>query len=560
MLYFLEVCEKGTGICKFTAHIMIHIFKNKITLLSIFLGLYFLSIGSGIDSLRFELQKKKGEEFLSFGFEIIESIPKGETLQRIELLNQLLDTSIVLNDSSYIAKTNLFFSSSYVSKGEYKKAVTHVAKAREIYEKLIDEKGMAMCDMNMGVIQIQFFHNYISARKYYESARIIFEKLDDKINMGKVYSNIGNCFANEGKIDSAIAYCNKALEVADKELKIATLSNLGFLQKIKGEYEKALGYYFSVYEILEEDIDSVYFAFNNMNIASVYKMMRSYGLALKYAIVAERLFIKYQDSDELFQAYNLIAELYELSSQHKQAIAYYKKRIVLGDSIFSAKSRKEIELLKTKYDLQAKDNRVKIQNLKIASLENSKKNRLYINVLLIVTLLTVLIAAFLFLTNQKKKLENQKLKNEKNKDELEMRNKELMSYSLLRVQKNTLLQELSDSLDEFLTDVKMKSDPRAKKLKRVFNKNLSIEKDWDEFRMLFENVNEGFLDKLKNLKVSLSKTEEKLCIMLKLKMSTKEIASMTNVDPHSVTVARYRLRKKLGLSNDQNLDDYICDM
>ena len=538
--------------------------SKKWAVLIVFFNVVFFLNGSTLDSLKSEYENAKGKEFLNIAFQILDHTNEGESTTRLTLLSQITDTALSLKDSSALAIIYLHYSSTYGMKGDYTSSMKYVSKAREMYESKLDEKGMAMCDMNMAVIHIRFLKEYKNARRYLESAIKLFLKYDDKRNIVMCLNNIGNCYLDENKLDSSIIYYKKALvlskEVVQNDGQILSLNNLGITHKIKGEYEKSLHYFFKVREVLEVEMDSIAYGFNDLNIASVYKKMKSFPLALKYVKNAEIIFLKYEDADELFQAYNVLAELYELDSQHEKSLEYYKKRIVLGDSIFSMKAQQEVNSLKSEYDIQANESKLKIQQLEIDSLEKEKKSRIYINILLVIALIAVVIATFLFFINQRKKLENQKLLNEKNKGELEMRNKELMSYSLLRVQKNTLLKELSESLDEFLTAVKMKSDPKAKKLKRMFNKNVSIEKDWGEFRLLFENVNTGFLENLKALNASLSKNEEKLCIMLKLKMSTKEIASMTNVDPHSVTVARYRIRKKLGLLSEQNLDDYIQNL
>ncbi|MCD7973666.1 MAG: LuxR C-terminal-related transcriptional regulator [Candidatus Azobacteroides sp.] len=55
----------------------------------------------------------------------------------------------------------------------------------------------------------------------------------------------------------------------------------------------------------------------------------------------------------------------------------------------------------------------------------------------------------------------------------------------------------------------------------------------------------------------LTNTDKKLCAMLKMNMSSKEIAELTNISVRSVELSRYRLRKKIGLEREDNLTEWI---
>ena len=48
--------------------------------------------------------------------------------------------------------------------------------------------------------------------------------------------------------------------------------------------------------------------------------------------------------------------------------------------------------------------------------------------------------------------------------------------------------------------------------------------------------------------------------MLKLKLSSKEIASINNTSVKAVEMSRYRLRKKCGIDNKTSLTDYIGNL
>ena len=87
--------------------------------------------------------------------------------------------------------------------------------------------------------------------------------------------------------------------------------------------------------------------------------------------------------------------------------------------------------------------------------------------------------------------------------------------------------------------------------------NLQIQKDLDEFQKTMHEVSEDFAKKLKTRFPNLTKNEERLCTMLKLNLSSKEIAALNNSTIRAVEMGRYRLRKKLNLNQEQNMIDFL---
>lgn len=72
--------------------------------------------------------------------------------------------------------------------------------------------------------------------------------------------------------------------------------------------------------------------------------------------------------------------------------------------------------------------------------------------------------------------------------------------------------------------------------------------------VLFNVIYDGLLEKLKNAHPGISKTDMKICVYTKLNLSTKEIADIMNISVRSVEMARYRLRKRLGLPPGQDIN------
>lgn len=143
--------------------------------------------------------------------------------------------------------------------------------------------------------------------------------------------------------------------------------------------------------------------------------------------------------------------------------------------------------------------------------------------------------------------------------ELETLSKELTMYSLQLVQKNEKIKEIK----QLLQQVNENFEAGFKQIQQTIyaiNSSLRMDQDWDSFMLYFEKVNINFFQHLKNKFPELSSGEMKLCALIRLGLANKQISDIMNISPQSVNVARYRLRKKLSLTNEQSLDDFIIQI
>ena len=84
-----------------------------------------------------------------------------------------------------------------------------------------------------------------------------------------------------------------------------------------------------------------------------------------------------------------------------------------------------------------------------------------------------------------------------------------------------------------------------------------MDKQIEHLRQNIDLLSREFYDKLGKQFTGLSKTDIKLCTFIKLGLTNSQIAHLQIIDPASVKVSRYRLKKKLNLSPDQDLDAFI---
>ncbi|MDO6737281.1 triple tyrosine motif-containing protein [Wenyingzhuangia sp. 2_MG-2023] len=156
------------------------------------------------------------------------------------------------------------------------------------------------------------------------------------------------------------------------------------------------------------------------------------------------------------------------------------------------------------------------------------------------------------------KLENEQkmtlLENEKLEADVTLKNKELASSTMSVIKKNELLNSIKEEL------LKTDGQKNIDNVIKIIDKSLNNSDDWKLFEEAFNNADKDFIKKIKTEHPSLTNNDLRLCAYLRLNLSSKEIAPLLNISTKSVEVKRYRLRKKMNLTNEENLVDHILEM
>ncbi len=151
-----------------------------------------------------------------------------------------------------------------------------------------------------------------------------------------------------------------------------------------------------------------------------------------------------------------------------------------------------------------------------------------------------------------------RLKNDKLQTQIESKNAELASNAMSLVQKSGLLGRIKEELVVLKNNAGGTKDSKEfKKVISTINKELEINNDWEQFAVHFDEVHSNFLTSLKKNYPALTASELKLCAYLRLNLSSKEIAQLMNISIRGVETSRYRIRKKFGLTGEQNLFDLL---
>jgi len=381
-----------------------------------------------------------------------------------------------------------------------------------------------------------------------------------KLGLAYSYNNIAEVYLNLKQYDSAHYYAIKGLKIKTEKTSIASRNDVANSQSNLGNIYCALKKYDSASIMLHKAVQTYKTLQNKSAYAeTMYGLgylnfrQKKYNAAKIFYMKGLKAAREVKDKYDVEKGYKHLSDLYSALHDYKSALQFHRLYSQKKDSILNVENQNKINELQIKYDIDKKAQKIHQQKAELYQ----KRKQIYLLVIIAVLLVLLLFFSTLFLIVLKRK--NEKIlrhKNENLQKELELKNKELVYNVSKTYTKNQIINKVAKQLMDSSEAFKHSNRKLVKNIVRELERNTN-ENGWQDFEIRFTQVHESFYKKLDNQFPDLTKTERKLCALLKLGMSSKEIATITMIRPESVDTARSRLRKKLGLSSDDNLSGFL---
>lgn len=460
----------------------------------------------------------------------------------------------------------------YGEQGNYDVALDNYQQSLIIFQELHDDKRMASAINSIGNVH-KNQKNFDEALISYKQAMDIWVKAGDKKSTAGSYINIASIYTKQKKYDAAIASANKAFELfesfKDSNGQIICLNNLGEIYLQKEDYPQALLKYERSLEINQQFQSKRLMITAYNGLGQVYTKQHNTGKAIENYRHAQSLAQGSGIRPALQLSYQGLATVYGDMKDYANAYHFQQLSNTLKDSIFNAENTNKIANLRVHYESEKKQNEIKLLQ-KEKDLGYAHRNMLALG------LIGGLIVLGLAFNRQRLKvrkdreihiaqqaLAENEIRNRQEREqqlttELEFRNKALTTHTLNLIQKNSILEDIRQTISLALKTRQVEEHSSLfGRLINLIDYSFNLDKDWDEFKMYFEGVHKDFFTKLKKGYPDLSSGELRLCALIRLNLNLKEAATLLNIAPDSVKTARHRLRKKLNLPEDSNLTDYL---
>ncbi|MFD1014716.1 hypothetical protein [Winogradskyella rapida] len=157
-------------------------------------------------------------------------------------------------------------------------------------------------------------------------------------------------------------------------------------------------------------------------------------------------------------------------------------------------------------------------------------------------------------------LENTALKIEQLNSEIKSKERDLSDFALKLTQDQDWAKNLAHQLDQISKATGEERSNLFKTLSTDIKNKITVDSDTQAFFERLDKLSDAFYSKLIAQFPNLSKNEIRLCSLIRLKIESRSIATLQNITLASLNTSRYRLRKKLQLSEDNDLDLFIQNL
>ncbi|HLR24699.1 MAG TPA: tetratricopeptide repeat protein, partial [Fodinibius sp.] len=488
----------------------------------------------------------------------------------------------------------------YRSQSNFKKALEYYFSALNLEEQLNDQQGIGVVLNWIGISNQQMDRPEKSIR-FYKRALKISELAGNNADIAEYATNLGAAYGSTGETNLAVKAFKKALEAAEDlpgaHARASILMSMSSVYNDKKAYQQALDANKQALALARSMSDKMLEALALGNIAMVYRDQDKFSEANTYLLQAlpllnaigwqrkmtgvqnrlaqnllsqgavgkavemgQKALARAQSQGSLEEnrdALETLAEAYIRQGDYRRAYESQRKLATVKDSLHDKEREKQIAQMQARYETQQKEQ-------EIALLQKKQEKAKLIRYIFIAGLvLTVLIGLLVYnrqrlkIRKNRTELENTRLKEQRLKQDLEFKNKQLTTHSLHLVQKNESMKELKEHIGDLRNMQDGNRHQALQKLKNMVDYSFNLDEDWEQFKLYFEEVHTGFFDALKKQYPDLTANELRLSALVKLNLTSKEIATILGITADSVKTARYRLRKKLDMATEENLTEFM---
>ncbi|MFH2143819.1 MAG: transcriptional regulator [Bacteroidota bacterium] len=552
--------------------------KNLSFIFLILINFTFHSFSNNLDSLLHRLTELKEDTVkVNLLNKIGNMLRDSSSENAISYLNRSINLAEKLRYPRGLAIAHFYTGQVHNLNGQRDKALDEYTKSLEILKNSNEMEMIANLKYEIGNIYMFWDKDYTAIEHFLDALKI-YKKIYDIDHISSIYLNLGNAYRGINDENRALEYYKLAKINAEKQkdtiLLVYCLNNIGNVYSAMGYNEKALEYYELTLETNKNIGDAQGLSAALSNIGSIHIQLGNYKKALEYLNKSQKIAIENNFTEFIIENYKESSLAYEGMGIYKKSLDLHKEYTHISDSVYNSEKHRQIAEMQAKYESEKYKKEKEL-------LENHEKiNRIRLYAFGVGFTLFIIIGILIY-SKQKSKIKKDHELMEKNKliheaqrklveveqkekmrlqEELKNKNNELTNFALHIIHKNDFIQDIKQELKNFkqkegADKVKLLNDLMVK-----LNQNLKTNKELQEFQLHVEKVNHDFFFKLKEKFPDLTENEKRLSALLRLNLSSKEIASLHNISVKAVEMGRYRLRKRIGMSASDNLSRFLHDL
>lgn len=541
----------------------------------------FLLLIFGVHMSLYAVTVKECDEMIIKG---VEAMNRKDHVKSLEILTEARSLAEKNNwhKQAFLALNNI--GANYYIMLDYGEALNYYLGAYTIALKELDEDSEMTVLNNIALLYLKE-KQFVKAEEYLLIAYNIAKKKNINLRQGIYAVNLGMVYNETKNINKALLFLNEAKTLINDNdelqlnVDLAISDNLLYRGEINEAKKAALNILYSIDDkASNENVLVLYLLLSRISEAE-----NDVTSALNYSNQA----LEYADSPETkIKVYEALAELYTKAHKYQLTLKVKDSLIKAINELNYIKNGRQFESNKVKFEIADYRNKLIRNNEKLIF-----QRRSFLVILAFALIIIMLIAWALrnsAIKNKQRKIIHKRteellalelekgktdklllekqlkeketlalLEQQKLRNELENRNRKLAAKALHIANRNELIENVINSLSkepEIANNQKWNSNIRELK------SHLHNENEWESFLTHFEEVNQNFIQTLRERHPDLNSNDIRFISYIYINLSTKEIALMLNITPEACRKRRERISKKLGLSENSDLYEYISGL
>jgi hypothetical protein len=465
----------------------------------------------------------------------------------------------------------------YISMMDYGEALNYCLEAYNLSVKELSPE-FEMIALNNIALLYTADKNYTKARDYYK--KVYDAAKSEKFKSLGIYlinlANVENILNNPAKARSYIAEAMPNLKKHWPRSVVVGDMILAEADLLEGKTGKARA---EAQELLKNAKDVAY---NDIGIPLAEIIVKSYFKDNNYELAAQNalaLLGKPADLETKKRTYELLTDIYSKSGDYRNALKFKDSIIKTDGKLNEIRNGRLFENSRVKFEMQDFKNQLALKQ------EKEAVTRKIIYSLLALFIVALSVTVFLFrqkklIAERNQRITSLELEKEKNdnlllekqfreketialleqerlKNEIETRNRKLSAKALYLSDRNQLIEDILVSLSK---KTKLSKDASLASQISTLKSQLRIDDEWDDFITHFEELNQGFLNRLKTLHPSLTANDIRFIAYIYMNLSVKEISSILNITIEACRKRKDRIVLKMELSENVSLYDYVSTL
>ncbi len=432
---------------------------------------------------------------------------EGNFTQALHHIIVALNLMREIGDKSAEAMTLRNIGVIYTKLSDFSAALSYFYQSLALRETLNDEQGVALCHRSIAMMYDRLV-NHEKALESYQKCLAIFRRLSDKPSEALTLYHIGTTFNDTARFSEALVVFNASLEICNA-LKIQDIKGISLVETGKAYLELKQNARAS--KCLKEGLKCLRAVGDDFHIAQalgyfadLYARQNKMHLAIEALMEAVSKGERIQAKALVATFHKSLAQIYSQRGEHREALKHFERFYEIDKEIFNEESDKRLKVLQMQFEVERKEK-----------------------------------------------------ENEALRQELSMKEKALRTITRFLIKEAETQTEMKMRLTDIKEQVAAGAFEAIERRLSAMERKMNPEKTWEVFEREFREAHPEFMTYLSRRFPTLSPTELKICAMLKLGHSSKEIAQLLFISASTVLEHRSNIRRKLNLSEKENLTAFI---